>query len=507
MAQEDVFWEDFWIEVELHPYGRLKLLGLMLQDYDWLADEQIRSLPSRTLVIQLLQTHVVEPEFSEQEIASWSDDHVQHIAVAWWNEQAQDLALEPLPESSSFDLIKAGLLHLYEQKIAPQQNRLRDFLSSQQRLLSGLTGVAISLPSFNPIFPASDSGLTSRLAGIRLPAQELQQFADMSSRLQGFYQQIMKSTNILNTQAFSLASQLEQIKIPLLDPSAFFGALPDLSQLKRFFEQAQQAQKEHAIFDESGYSFIGHLISARVVSHFALYPERVRAANIAPVALPLSPQVWRQQPSSRAEHIYEAHQAEREDRYRQMAALRGLGMTHTEIARRIGVSPYKVRAWLKAGATPIHRRPHGHRSLFDPYAAFVLEQWQAGIHDSKQLYAEIRQQGYAGSLRLVRAFLQPLREQRRKPEEIVPPSSVEQFSAHNAVWLFIRDPKKLTAQQQEQLAFIRESLASTETAYGLVQDFLTMVHNREGERLDAWIEAVQASQIPELQRFVTGILA
>ena len=235
-------------------------------------------------------------------------------------------------------------------------------------------------------------------------------------------------------------------------------------------------------------------------------PEDEPLPEIAPVALPLSPQVWRQQLSSRAEHIYEAHQAEREDRYRQMAALRGLGMTHTEIARRIGVSPYKVRAWLKAGATPIHRRPHGHRSLFDPYAAFVLEQWQAGIHDGKQLYAEIRQQGYAGSLRLVRAFLQPLREQRRKSEEIVPPSSVEQFSAHNAVWLFIRDPKKLTAQQQEQLAFIRESLASTETAYGLVQDFLTMVHNREGERLDVWIEAVQASQIPELQRFVTGIL-
>jgi transposase len=102
--------------------------------------------------------------------------------------------------------------------------------------------------------------------------------------------------------------------------------------------------------------------------------------------------------------------------------------------------------------------------------------------------------------------LQPLREQRRKPGEIVPPSSVEQFSAHNAVWLFIRDPKKLTAQQQEQLAFIRESLASAETAYGLVRDFLTIAHKREGERLDPRIEAVQASQIPELQHFVTGIL-
>ena len=235
-------------------------------------------------------------------------------------------------------------------------------------------------------------------------------------------------------------------------------------------------------------------------------PEDELLPELSPVPLPSSPQVWRQQPSSRSEHIYEAHQAEREDRYRQIAALRGQGMTYTEIARRVGVSPYKVRAWLKAGATPIHRRPHGHRSLFDPYAAFVLDRWQAGVHDGKQLYAEIRQQGYAGSLRLVRAFLQPLREQRRKPEEIVPLSSVEQFSARNAVWLFIRDPNKLTAPQQEQLALIRESLASAEMAYSLARDFLAMLHKREGERLDAWIEAVQASQIPELQRFVTGIV-
>jgi transposase len=45
-----------------------------------------------------------------------------------------------------------------------------------------------------------------------------------------------------------------------------------------------------------------------------------------------------------------------------------------------------------------------------------------------------------------------------------------------------------------------------ETAYGLVQEFLTMVRKRQGERLYTWIEAVRASQIPELGRFVNGIL-
>jgi transposase len=43
-------------------------------------------------------------------------------------------------------------------------------------------------------------------------------------------------------------------------------------------------------------------------------------------------------------------------------------------------------------------------------------------------------------------------------------------------------------------------------AYGLVQEFLTMVRKREGERLDAWLSTVENSQIQELQRFAQGIL-
>lgn len=177
-------------------------------------------------------------------------------------------------------------------------------------------------------------------------------------------------------------------------------------------------------------------------------------------------------------------------------------MMQTEIARRVGMSRYQVRTWLKQGAAPIHKREGAHQSIFDPYASYVLDRWQAGVQDGKQLYAEIQTLGFAGSLRLVYTFLQTLRENcRPRPLiEVVPPSPAEQFSAHNAVWLFLRDPKKLATQQQEQLALIRQASTTAKTAYDLVQDFLTMVHNREGERLDTWIEAVQGSQIPELQR-------
>jgi len=229
----------------------------------------------------------------------------------------------------------------------------------------------------------------------------------------------------------------------------------------------------------------------------------------APKPLP-SPQVWQQHPTGRAERAYEAHRTEREERYRQIATLHAQGMQQAEIAKRVGMSTYQVRTWLKRGGAPVHRRPAGHRSLFDPYAAYVLDRWKAGVHDGKQLYEEIRQRGFRGSKRLVQNFLQTLRGSDRQPRfpipPVVPPQAGEQFSAHNAVWLFIRNSAKFTDTEKETLASIRAANTTVETAYRLVQDFLTMVRKREGERLDAWIEAVLESQIPELNSFVSGIL-
>jgi transposase len=131
---------------------------------------------------------------------------------------------------------------------------------------------------------------------------------------------------------------------------------------------------------------------------------------------------------------------------------------------------------------------------------------KASIHDGRQLYEEIHAQGFTGTICVVQRLLQTLRQERRPITDLVPASPAEQFSARNAVWPFIRELTTLTPQEQEELTLLRQAGASAEKAYGLVQDFLTMVRQRQGERLETWIEAVQMSELPELQRFVTGIL-
>jgi transposase len=47
--------------------------------------------------------------------------------------------------------------------------------------------------------------------------------------------------------------------------------------------------------------------------------------------------------------------------------------------------------------------------------------------------------------------------------------------------------------------------ASVAAADALTQDFLRMVRERQGERLDAWIEAAAGGEIAELRRFALGL--
>ncbi len=202
---------------------------------------------------------------------------------------------------------------------------------------------------------------------------------------------------------------------------------------------------------------------------------------------------------------HQARQASRDDRYQQMTTLRTQGLTQREVAKRMGMSEKAVRNWLKRGAAPTNERQFRRRSIFDPYAAYVLQRWQEGIHEGKQLYEEIRAQGFSGTVRIVQRFVQALRDD---PEKIIlaPATAAERFSANNATWLFIHDPEHLTTKEQAELDLICQHSETARTTYVLTQQFLTMLRKRRGQDFEAWLSAVEGSHIPELGRFAQGLL-
>jgi transposase len=241
---------------------------------------------------------------------------------------------------------------------------------------------------------------------------------------------------------------------------------------------------------------------------FHTLPEEERKV-VEPLSLStefVSVENWKPAPDACTERERLTRHAERHDRYAQVIALRGQGFGNTEIARRVGLTARTLQNWQKKGSFPEVGRRRKRASRFDPYASYVLSRWEQGCQNGSQLSREIKEQGYTGQERQVHRFLLPLRKNVRIIQKAeVPHASLQDFSAKDAVWLFVRDPATLDEKAQVTLTAICQASETARTTYQLVQEFRHMLHHREGEKLDDWLAKVTMSHIRELQSFVLGV--
>ncbi len=207
-----------------------------------------------------------------------------------------------------------------------------------------------------------------------------------------------------------------------------------------------------------------------------------------------------------------AHHAERSDRYQQLVELRNEGLTNKEIARRLGMAERTVRHWFKRGipyGKPELRRKRSHG--FDPYIPYVTERWNQGEHNGLHIFRELQARGFKGGSSTVYRFLRSLRGYSASPQgkaeraQAIPETPSQDFSAKDAVWLFMRRPVDLDETEKHHLALICQASPTATRVYELVQDFMEMLRHRKGERLDNWLRSVRNSHIKELQSFVRGI--
>lgn len=242
-------------------------------------------------------------------------------------------------------------------------------------------------------------------------------------------------------------------------------------------------------------------------SAFDALPEEERKIE-GPLSLSTeftSVENWKPAPDACVERARLSRQAQRQDRYEQVTALRSQGVGSAEIAKHTGIAARTLRDWQKKGFPEAARR-RKRPSMFDPFAPYVLLKWEQGCTNGLQIYREIKEQGYTGTDREVYRFLVPLRRNQRIIQKgTVPHAPLQDFSAKDAVWLFVRDPAKLDEQEQAALKTICQASQIANLTYQLVQEFWHMLHHLEGSKLDEWLEKVRASQIRELQSFVAGV--
>jgi transposase len=126
-----------------------------------------------------------------------------------------------------------------------------------------------------------------------------------------------------------------------------------------------------------------------------------------------------------------------------------------------------------------------------------------------QLWREIRALGYAHSARTVSRFITELRraaEAGHAPEVQGSPYTRPQGPSARAVsFVFVCPPARWSEDAQLYVDQLCQEAPRVAQAHTLVQAFLTLVRERRGGSLEAWMAEATASGIEELARFAQGL--
>ncbi len=72
-------------------------------------------------------------------------------------------------------------------------------------------------------------------------------------------------------------------------------------------------------------------------------------------------------------------------------------------------------------------------------------------------------------------------------------------------WRILARPGKLEEREQAQVKTVCQVHEDVDLAATLAQEFATMVRERDGSKLDAWLERASASGIPAVRNFAASL--
>src|SRR6266536_3764898 len=188
-------------------------------------------------------------------------------------------------------------------------------------------------------------------------------------------------------------------------------------------------------------------------------------------------------------------------RYAAVQDLRAHGESISAISRSLHLDIQTVRRFANAPSLDqLLAKTAERASVLDGFTAWLHQRWMKGCTDAAVLAKELKAQGYAGSDQTVRRYLRPFRHGRPTPPPGPTPPTVREVTG----WI-LRRPDTLDDQEQTRFKEVLARCPHLDAASGHVAAFAEMLTGLHGDRLDGWIAAVDAADLPGLHSFTTGL--
>jgi transposase len=216
-------------------------------------------------------------------------------------------------------------------------------------------------------------------------------------------------------------------------------------------------------------------------------------------------------PPTYKEQEEQERRARRVARYEEVLALRAQGQSMRTIASLTGLNRRTVQRYVEADGFPeIQPRARRHTQL-ERFIPYLQERWDAGCHNAKRLWRDLRARGFTGGYTTVSDYLHawratPGRHAGSRPHAPgPPPPATTMYTARQTLWLLLRPRADLTPDDQAYLTRLARTCPLVTLAQALVQDFYTLLREHDVDGLYAWLHGTQACPIPELCRVAKGM--
>lgn len=187
------------------------------------------------------------------------------------------------------------------------------------------------------------------------------------------------------------------------------------------------------------------------------------------------------------------------ERYEDVHRLLDRGWTISAVARHLQLDRKTVRRYrntpldeLLASAKDFgaHRRHQ-----LQPFMPYLHIRFAAGITSGRQLYDEIRERGYTGSIQSLRQYLARLRE------GTIEPVRTDLPSPRRITSLIMRPREALTEDEEERLQDVKIACPDIARACDLAQCFHDLLTNRRGQLLLEWIRQAEQDAPAPIRSF------
>ena len=176
------------------------------------------------------------------------------------------------------------------------------------------------------------------------------------------------------------------------------------------------------------------------------------------------------------------------------------GHSRRAIARHLGWGLNTVLRYARAATWQDTLRENRPRpSRLDPYKPHPERRFAAGCTNVTRLHRELTAENAPATYQMVRAYIATLRA--APPQAPPPPPTVRRVTG----WL-TRHPSTLSEDERAALKDVLARCPELDTAAEHVRGFGEILAHRLGPTLPAWIQAVDASQLPGLTNFALHLL-